>query len=114
VIFRATDPTYNIELWISDGTEAGTVILKDIHSGGNASVVTNLTRAGDKLYFKATDGSSAGYELWVTDGTEAGTVLVKDIWPGSSSSNPYDFIDFNGTALFKDSSKSHLSQVLIA
>lgn len=69
------------EIWTSDGTEAGTQMLKSIEAGLFAP-------AGSVTYFTAFDGQVTGSELWKTDGTEAGTVLVKDIWAGSGSSYP--------------------------
>ncbi|HYO24911.1 MAG TPA: hypothetical protein VEQ85_08170 [Lacipirellulaceae bacterium] len=60
-------------LWISDGTLAGTRVLrKDIHG------LAALGMIDDVLYFWA-DDSQTGPELWRSDGTEAGTHLVKDI-----------------------------------
>jgi ELWxxDGT repeat protein len=81
--FRADDGNSGFELWKSDGTEAGTVRVKDI-SGGSLSP-SDLTNVGGTIYFSANEGTS-GYELWKSDGTEAGTVRVKDIRGGSDSS----------------------------
>ncbi len=79
------------ELWRSDGTAAGAVLLADIVAGSTSSRVGGLTRAGDFVFFKADDGVH-GAELWRTDGTAAGTVLVDDIEPGSVGSNPTDIL----------------------
>ena len=73
------------ELWKSDGTDAGTVLVKDINPGPEDGSISNLTAFDGELLFEADDGSS-GDELWKSDGTETGTVLVKDICPGSCSS----------------------------
>lgn len=90
----------NNELWKSDGTEAGTVQVKDINPGSFASSnPNNLTDINDKLFFTANDGTN-GRELWKSDGTETGTVLIKDINAGGSSSNPDKLTDVNGTAFF--------------
>jgi ELWxxDGT repeat protein len=75
---------YGRELWRSDGTEAGTILVRDIRPGGGGSDPYELTDVGGTLYFTANDGST-DYELWKSDGTEAGTVLVKDIRPGGGS-----------------------------
>ncbi|QCS51065.1 hypothetical protein FEK30_16255 (plasmid) [Picosynechococcus sp. PCC 11901] len=66
------------ELWVSDGTAAGTRLVKDINPGTDSSNPRDLTAVGDRLFFNANDGVN-GIELWVSDGTETGTQLVKDI-----------------------------------
>jgi ELWxxDGT repeat protein len=82
--FAADDGTNGQELWRSDGTEAGTVLVKDINPGPSSSSPRDLTRVGSVVFFRADDGGH-GYELWKSDGTAAGTVLVKDINPGAPS-----------------------------
>lgn len=78
--FTASPPQSNgnnIELWRSDGTVAGTYIVKDINPsyGSNPN---NLTALNNTLYFDADDGTH-GHELWKSDGTATGTSLVYDI-----------------------------------
>ncbi|MFO0820326.1 MAG: ELWxxDGT repeat protein [Pirellulales bacterium] len=75
-----------IELWKSDGTAAGTTLVKDINTGSTSSLPRRLTVAGNKLYLFAS--SSVGAELWVSDGTANGTALVKDIYPGTGGFGP--------------------------
>ena len=84
--FSATDGTSGHELWASDGTEAGTVLVKDINPGAADSQPFSLAELNGQLLFRAYDADH-GNELWKSDGTEAGTTLVKDIRPGSDSSN---------------------------
>ena len=74
------------EIWLSDGTEKGTKLLKKIQSGPAYNTIHNLTVAEDKLYFLASDGQH-GVELWVSDGTANGTKMVKDITPGDYTSH---------------------------
>jgi ELWxxDGT repeat protein len=64
------------ELWVSDGTKAGTKMVKDIYPGPFGATPDKLTVMNGKLYFAAEDGT--GYHLWVTEGTEAGTVKISD------------------------------------
>lgn len=90
LFFPATNGTQGIELWKSDGTESGTVMVKDINVG-SASGLSDLfsfspsTAQSSVLYFAANDGTH-GVELWRSDGTSGGTSLVKDIRSGSSDS----------------------------
>ncbi|MBF0095927.1 MAG: DUF4347 domain-containing protein [Magnetococcales bacterium] len=89
VYFFAEEETYGRELWVSDGTTAGTQLLLDINPGDDSSsysYATELIVMNNKLYFQADDGVH-GEELWVSDGTAAGTVMVKDIWSGGGGSD---------------------------
>ena len=83
--FTADDGTNGSELWKTDGTSSGTVMVKDINSGSGDSVIYSLTANGNTLYFNANDGTN-GNHLWMSDGTASGTVMVKDI--NSVNGNP--------------------------
>ena len=85
--FSARDGDSGYELWKSNGTEEGTVMVADIYFGSDSSyaLMDNCIVADGVLYFDATDGTH-GYELWRSDGTEDGTFLVKDIAYGGSAS----------------------------
>ena len=108
--FSAFDGENGSELWVSDGTTAGTSLLTEINPGDGSSSPSSLIEFNDQLYFSAFD-SENGRELWVTDGTTAGTTLVVDIAPGSSdnyyygntfpdSSSPSDLTEFNDQLYF--------------
>src|SRR5262249_22645062 len=87
VYFAANDGTTGRELWKSDGTAAGTILVKDIWPGASGSYPYSLTSVNGTLFMQASDGTTGGY-LWKSDGTPAGTVLVKDILPGRGGSAP--------------------------
>ncbi len=89
----------NRELWKTDGTEAGTVLVKDIYPGSDGSNPSNLTAVGNTLYFTANDGTN-GTELWKTDGTEAGTVLVQNLTAGNGNSALSDMTAIGDTLYF--------------
>jgi len=76
-----------VELWKSDGTAAGTVLVKDINPGPMSSQPHDAFAFGGVLWFSALDAEH-GEELWRTDGTTVGTVLVSDFEPGVMSSSP--------------------------
>jgi len=76
--FAGTNKTNNYELWVSDGTESGTHIVKDIVQGAIGSYPKSFVIYKDLLYFGITNQSNEK-ELWRSDGTEAGTNLVKQI-----------------------------------
>lgn len=87
VFFCAETNGEGKELWKSDGTDAGTLLVMDILPGVEGSEPRFLTAFNGAVYFEA-NGGTYGAELWKTDGTPAGTVMVKDINPGSASSGP--------------------------
>lgn len=76
LFFGADDGVAGNELWASDGTAAGTVLVSDIRAGPDGSFPAQLTPAGDAVFFTADDGTGRG--LWKSDGTGAGTVRVFD------------------------------------
>jgi ELWxxDGT repeat protein len=105
-LFSAENDTDGRELWVSDGTRAGTFLVKDINPGpGDAfpfSFPGSFGALGDgRALFGASDGVG-GVELWITDGTAAGTRLVEDLLPtGTIGSDPRSFVPLgDGRALF--------------
>ena len=112
--FTANDGQSGTELFVSDGTEEGTKLVKDIVLGSNdygdpnSSNPAYLTEFNDRLYFTANDGQS-GNELWATDGTSSETQLVADINPGNydsrysyfpKSSYARNLVEFNDKLYF--------------
>lgn len=97
MVFTASDE-HGKELWRTDGTPAGTMLVKDIAAGWSSSSPSELTRVGSQVFFTAQDGS--GRELWRTDGTASGTVRVKDIVPGALGSNPRWLTEYQGVLYF--------------
>ncbi|MDR1718875.1 MAG: T9SS type A sorting domain-containing protein [Dysgonamonadaceae bacterium] len=94
--FAASDATHGEELWVTDGTAAGTKMVKDINPGTSGSDVNWLSRFNDKVVFAANDGTN-GMELWISDGTADGTKLLKQIHDWGDGSNPNAFTQLNET-----------------
>jgi trimeric autotransporter adhesin len=78
--------TVGEELYVTDGTEPGTKLVKDINQGSANSTPRLLTLINSTLYFTATDGT-VGTLLWKSDGTEAGTIIVKNILEGFTTAS---------------------------
>ena len=99
--FTADDGGHGYELWKSDGTSTGTVMVKDIYPGFilAASDPRSLTPVNGTLYFVANDGTH-GYELWKSDGTAGGTVMVKDMQVNPSDPMVGTLISINNTLMF--------------
>jgi uncharacterized repeat protein (TIGR01451 family) len=84
VFFQANDGASGREVWRTDGTEQGTLLIKDVFPGsGNSFRPEELTVLGSAVFFRH-GNLTTGEELWRTDGSEAGTVIVRDIYPGQT------------------------------
>jgi ELWxxDGT repeat protein len=92
--FYADDGLHGNELWMTDGTNTGTKMVKDIAAFGS-SINPQHTMGAYKgaVYFSADMGSS-DYFLWKSDGTSAGTKQFKQIKDASS------FTNYNGKLYF--------------
>lgn len=93
-VFSATTSATGREPYVTDGTEAGTVLLRDIAPGANGVGIREAGRVGGGLLFFVAAGAAT--DLWVTDGTPAGTARVAGF--------ATEFVDWlaqlpNGTAL---------------
>ncbi|MBK9109245.1 MAG: HYR domain-containing protein [Saprospiraceae bacterium] len=102
LIFRANNGVVGEELWKSDGTDMGTVLVKDIRAGGagSGSNIMDIYKAGPKVYFEANE-TSFGQEPWKSDGTDPGTVNIANINPppAGNGSDP-DFFTLCGPYIY--------------
>jgi uncharacterized repeat protein (TIGR02543 family) len=109
------------ELWVTDGTDAGTHLVKDINTTNtvpsyqiysqvlNSTIASNgtisqgstpqyLTCMGNTLYFSANDGT--GQHLWKSDGTDGGTSKVRLTSAGDYPVNPSNLKVLAGKLIF--------------
>jgi len=96
------------ELWITDGTEEGTQLLKEIKPGDEGGDPHWFTMLDGVYYFVAEDGSYER-ELWRTDGTTNGTYRLTAL--GTTGSQPgifgyalpfRDYLVFEGFQAYPD------------
>ncbi len=104
VVYFAVSGPAGTDLWKTDGTTDGTVLVKAA-IGYGSQPNAHLTNVGGKLYFSAAVGEPS--ELWTSDGTEAGTYRIKDIAEGGRGSYPRLLTEFNGGAIFTASDHAH-------
>ena len=91
------EPAHVGQLWKSDGTTAGTVLVKS----GFEQVPSGMIGVNGIVVFNGSDVANGGRELWKSDGTTPGTVLLKDLDPGPAHSEPGFFTNVNGTVFFR-------------
>ena len=107
--FAATDSAHGTQLWKSDGTAEGTVMLTDLADQSGGLNPSDLTVVGKTLYFTAYDGQASA-QLWESDGTVSGTTVIAA--NGSSGGRyPSDLVDVEGTLYFVGSDGSAGYQV---
>jgi ELWxxDGT repeat protein len=99
-LFAATDDNFNVTLWVTNGTGAGTSELSVANSEGFSQGIGGLTVLGSKVLFAGAD-QDFNANLWVTDGTAAGTSELSV--PGAGANPdlaPDNFFDYGSEVLF--------------
>lgn len=101
VFFSGMDANQSHELYMSNGTQAGTRLVRDIADAATylSSYPTFLTGVGDVVYFSAQD-NVGDRELWRSDGTYAGTRRVRNIAVGINDSDPTALTVMGGELYF--------------
>ena len=102
--FRKISGSHQTELWKSDGTEAGTVLVK----GFETFRVDDAVVAGGELFFSATPPEGGSIQLWRSDGTTAGTRVIRehDLQIGSARYFSHSIAEVEGMLLFAGESGS--------
>ena len=80
--FSATDDLHGRELWVSDGTTAGTHLVADLCPGRCSSNVRNLETVNGKVHFIASDGY--GWLLYSLAGEDLAVVARLPGQPGDT------------------------------
>lgn len=104
VYFVGDDGVTGGELWASDGTGAGTTLVRDLKPGASGSIPTSITALGTSAVLFAADDGLVGSEVFRSDGTAANTTLVIDLdpppTPSTQSSFPREMTELRGLTYF--------------
>lgn len=107
LLFLAADrATNNEQLWRSDGTAAGTTLLRSFTSSVFPPTKRQLVSIGSRVIFSAGDAVH-GFEPWVSDGTASGTFLLRDIAGGTADSDLTGLTNIEGVAYFAATDAEH-------
>jgi large repetitive protein len=90
VYFSAWSAGHGRQLWKSNGTAAGTVMVTNVHPGAAGLGPEDIAPLVDTTAMFSGDDGVHGREPWVTDGTTAGTKMYQDLNPGRAGSDPAD------------------------
>ena len=94
IVFSHNTADYGKELWVSDGTTAGTMMLKDINPGPADSTPFHFTLLDDVVYFQENSN-----QIWRTDGTIGGTYMMVN---NTQITNPTNFVKTQSFIFFQE------------
>jgi ELWxxDGT repeat protein len=79
---------FKVGLYATDGTEAGTNLIKSFDNGGDYinSYINFLQKSDDRLFFSMNFRSDS-FDLWTSDGSTSGTEFVKQVQVSFASQN---------------------------
>jgi ELWxxDGT repeat protein len=89
---------HGYELWKTNGTAAGTALVKDIVPGVGSSFISELENINGTLIFTVENGDGSR-ALWRSDGTEDGTRPILTIATRGAERVPAS-VTLSGSALF--------------
>ncbi len=92
--FSAQGTPGDDELWVTDGTQAGTAEVKTINPGHGAGIA-NLVLLNNSIIFMASS-NGASWDLWSTDGTGTGTKIIDTLNQPTNSALGYNNFSWIG------------------
>lgn len=104
ILFATNHQMYEEELWLTDGTEEGTKLLKDFVPSLSPR---DLTRVNDLVYF--TGNTPEGRVLWFTNGTVEGTQIVNLDYEELSVFG--DLTRYNNTLYFRGQTEKYGQEI---
>ena len=107
IYFIARDQSNGLAVWKTDGTAAGTMLIKSIAAVPFFNYPFELRAYNNLLIFHSVDIVN-GFNVWKSDGTTAGTQVIKTIYNSNVSPNfRCNFNVINGTCCFKVMDQEH-------
>ncbi len=98
--YKAKGSKLGEELYVSDGTPAGSKLLKDLNPGPSSSSPRGFHRLGSRVFFGAVD-ANGGRVPFASDGTPSGTRALGSVPQGAFlSPTPHGFVTWDGRAWF--------------
>jgi ELWxxDGT repeat protein len=86
VFFSARTPETGLELWASDGSAAGTYLVKDLLPGPDGGWPMHMVELGGRVLFAARGTPDGAATLWASDGSAAGTT---ELLPAAQLRDPW-------------------------
>src|SRR6185503_13338780 len=111
LFLQANDNSSGTELWKSNGTEAGTTLVKDIAPAWESGSPQELGHCGARLYFTAYGGWTEGREIWLTDGSPEGTLATSDLAPSGGGPAPAQLKCWSDQLYFVYDDRQHGSEL---
>ena len=99
MIFLGWNGSSSYNLWVSDGTTAGTRMVNPSSAPLEIPDATRPVPLAGRAYF-AGYSPGHGVELWQSNGTAGGTRIVQDLYPGPVGSDPTDLAAVHGHLFF--------------
>jgi len=110
--FTAKDETRKIGLWTSNGTEAGTHLIKYLNEY-NTYYSYKLLNYNGKVVFLSKEEDDQSQSFWITDGTSEGTSLIKN-FSNTYSKTIANIKVFKNNIIFSASDNIHGQEIWIS
>ncbi|MEH2484474.1 beta strand repeat-containing protein [Bradyrhizobium sp. AZCC 2230] len=98
-LFAGTDASGHVNLWVTDGTSAGTTELPVAGASSNGLQPTGFVSLGNKVLFSGMDAANH-QTLWVSDGTASGTTKLSITGASATAFNPTNLTQVGNKVYF--------------